>query len=114
MSGEQLHARQEFAGDCGRAQAEEVLDLRGGDQDGDAVGEADDDHARNELDGCAQAGEAHDQEHDSGHQRDHGKAVMPSRATMPAMMTTKAPVGPPIWVREPPRAEIRNPATMPL
>src|SRR3954466_14593734 len=26
-------------------------------------------------------------------------------------MTTKAPVGPPIWVRDPPSADIRNPAT---
>ena len=35
----------------------------------------------------------------------------PKRATMPATMTTNAPVGPPIWVREPPRAEMRKPAT---
>jgi len=27
-------------------------------------------------------------------------------------MTTNAPVGPPIWTREPPRAETRNPAMM--
>ncbi len=33
-------------------------------------------------------------------------------ATMPAMTTTKAPVGPPIWVLEPPSAEIRKPVTM--
>ena len=26
-------------------------------------------------------------------------------------MTTKAPVGPPIWTRLPPSSEIRNPAT---
>ena len=39
----------------------------------------------------------------------------PSRpwvCTMPATTTTNAPVGPPIWTREPPRAETRNPATM--
>ena len=36
---------------------------------------------------------------------------MPKRATMPATMTTNAPVGPPICVREPPSAEIRKPAT---
>jgi hypothetical protein len=29
---------------------------------------------------------------------------------MPYTMTTKAPVGPPIWTRDPPSAEIRNPA----
>ncbi len=38
----------------------------------------------------------------------------PYRPTMPATMTTKAPVGPPICTREPPRAEIRNPATIPV
>ena len=27
-------------------------------------------------------------------------------------MTTNAPVGPPIWTRDPPRAEIRKPAMM--
>ena len=35
---------------------------------------------------------------------------MPNFKTMPAMMMTKAPVGPPIWVRDPPRAEMMNPA----
>ena len=39
------------------------------------------------------------------------RPAMPKRATMPATMTTKAPVGPPIWVREPPSAEMRKPAT---
>ncbi len=36
----------------------------------------------------------------------------PYRWTMPATITTNAPVGPPICTREPPRAEIRNPAMM--
>ena len=36
----------------------------------------------------------------------------PSLATMPATMTTKAPVGPPIWMREPPRSDTRNPPTI--
>ena len=39
------------------AEAEEVLDLGGSDEDGDAVGEADDDHAGDEPDGGAEAGE---------------------------------------------------------
>jgi hypothetical protein len=30
-------------------------------------------------------------------------------ATMPATTTTKAPVGPPIWKRDPPSAEMRKP-----
>ena len=42
------------------AQAEEVLDLRGGDEDGDSVGEADDHHARDEANHCAEAGKAHE------------------------------------------------------
>lgn len=36
---------------------------------------------------------------------------MPCAATMPATTTMKAPVGPPICTRLPPRAEIRKPAT---
>src|SRR5215212_6730703 len=32
--------------------------------------------------------------------------------TMPYTMTTNAPVGPPIWTREPPNAEMMNPATI--
>ena len=35
----------------------------------------------------------------------------PNLAMIPATITTNAPVGPPICVREPPRAEIRNPPT---
>jgi hypothetical protein len=37
---------------------------------------------------------------------------MPCAATIPATTTTNAPVGPPIWVFDPPRAEIRKPVTM--
>ena len=35
----------------------------------------------------------------------------PYFATIPYTMTTNAPVGPPIWTRLPPSAEMRNPAT---
>ena len=35
----------------------------------------------------------------------------PWAATMPETTTTKAPVGPPIWTREPPSAEMVKPAT---
>ena len=34
---------------------------------------------------------------------------MPYVETIPATTTTKAPVGPPIWKRDPPSAEIRKP-----
>ena len=37
---------------------------------------------------------------------------MPWTAMIPAITTTKAPVGPPIWVFDPPRSEIKNPVTM--
>ena len=37
---------------------------------------------------------------------------MPCRCTTPATTTTNAPVGPPIWQREPPSAEIRKPVTI--
>ena len=36
----------------------------------------------------------------------------PCCAMMPATMTTKAPVGPPIWTREPPSAETSSPPTI--
>ncbi len=38
------------------------------------------------------------------------KPDTPNLAMMPAMITTNAPVGPPIWVREPPNSEIKKPA----
>ena len=37
---------------------------------------------------------------------------MPCAATMPETTTTKAPVGPPIWTRDPPSAEMMKPATI--
>ena len=43
VADQQLHARQEFAGNGADAEAEEVLDLRRCDENGDAVGESDDD-----------------------------------------------------------------------
>ena len=36
----------------------------------------------------------------------------PCLAMMPATITTKAPVGPPIWMREPPRSDTRKPPTI--
>ncbi len=57
VAGEGFHAQPEDAGNFVEVQAEEVFDLRAGDQDGDAVGESDDDGAGNELDRGAQAGE---------------------------------------------------------
>ncbi len=47
--GQRLHAQPEHAGNFFQMQAEEIFHLRAGDQDGDAVGEADDDGTRNVL-----------------------------------------------------------------
>ena len=44
-------------------QPEEIPDLRAGDQDRDAVGEADDDRPRQELHRGAHAGDAEDDQH---------------------------------------------------
>ena len=68
------HARPELAGHVD-AQAEEVLDLRAGDQHGDAVGEADDDRPRNELHRRAQARHAQHDEDDARHHGAHEQAV---------------------------------------
>jgi hypothetical protein len=92
-------------------EAEEVFDLGGGDEEGDAVGEADDDGAGDVLDGGAEAGKSHDKKENAGHDAGaRARPDMPNLATIPATMTTKAPVGPPIWVRDPPRAEMMKPA----
>jgi hypothetical protein len=40
------------------------------------------------------------------------RPAYPNSATTPATTTTKAPVGPPIWTRLPPKVEISRPATM--
>ena len=62
-------------GNCAGAQSEEILDLRGGDQHRDAVGESDDDRARNEAHRRAEAGESHRDEQDARHQRDQREAA---------------------------------------
>ena len=54
---ERRHAREELARRFGDGQPEEVLDLGGRNQQRDAVGEADDDRPRDELDGLPQSGE---------------------------------------------------------
>ena len=67
LEGESFDALPENAGNFFELQAKEVFDLRAGDEDGDTVGEADDDGPRDKFDGGAHAGEAHDHEDDAGH-----------------------------------------------
>src|ERR1035438_5043539 len=63
------HTVEEIAGNVFHAEAEKIAELRAGDEDGDAVGEANDDRAREIFDHCAQSGDAHEDEKDSG---EHG------------------------------------------
>jgi hypothetical protein len=65
---ENLSAADEVARDGAGVKAEEVFDLSAGDEDGDAVGEADDDGARNEFDGGAKASDAEEDEEHAGHE----------------------------------------------
>ena len=65
---------QKLAGHRRRLQPKEIFDLRRGDQQRDAVGEADRHRARNELDRRAQAGEAHDQQQNARHDSDQRQA----------------------------------------
>src|SRR5690606_21167729 len=55
-------------------EAEEVLELGGGDDDGDAGGEAGGDGVGDELDQGSQAGDAHEDDHDAGHEGGSGEA----------------------------------------
>ena len=63
------HPLEEFARHVIDRQAEKVLDLRGGDQDRDAVREADRHGPGNVANRRAQAGQAHGEQHHTGHER---------------------------------------------
>ena len=71
---EQFHPREKLARWVTDAQAKEVFDLGGGNQQGDAVGEPQDDGPRNELDRLAEAGDRQEQQDDARHHRDHQQA----------------------------------------
>jgi hypothetical protein len=98
---------------CRQRQAEQVLDLAGEDDDGDAGGEADGHRIGDELDVGAEPQEA-----DRGRRMRPAIIVarispsMPCRSTVAATSTMKAPAGPPIWKRLPPSAETRKPPTI--
>ena len=66
---------QEFAGNRRRLHAKEVFDLGGSDQQCDAVGKADRNRARDVLDGCAKAGETHDEQQKASHDSDQRQAA---------------------------------------
>ena len=72
---QRFHAQPEHAGDFFEMNSKEVFDLCAGDEDGDAIGKSDDNRSRNELDGSAEAGCAHDDQEYPRHYRAHEQAV---------------------------------------
>jgi hypothetical protein len=57
----------EIARESFNVQAEKIADLRAGDENGDAVGKANDDRARKIFDGGAHAGDAEKDQEDASH-----------------------------------------------
>ena len=70
-----LHPQPEFAGNFGQVQAEEIFDLRAGNQHRDAVGKTDHDRPRNKLHRGAHAGRAQNDEDGARHDGAHVKPV---------------------------------------
>ena len=75
IAGERIHALPEDSGNFVEMHSEEIFDLRAGDEDGDAIGESDDDGPGNEFHASAKSGRAHDDEQDSSHDGAHEQAV---------------------------------------
>src|SRR5947209_6235523 len=69
MADDRLGPAEEFAGHVLDLEAEEILDLRAGDEHRDAVGEAHNYRPGQEFDGRPEPGEAEQDQHDSGHER---------------------------------------------
>ncbi len=75
VAGQRFHAEPEDAGDLVQVQTEEISHLGAGDQNGDAVGESDDDGPGNELHRRTHAGRAHDHQQNTGHHGAHEQSV---------------------------------------
>ena len=100
------------AGSCAMSRPEQILHLAGEDDDRDAGGEADGDREGDVLDVGAEPQEADAIIMSAGHHRRQHQAVVAVPLDDARDRTMKAPAGPPIWNRLPPRAEIRKPPTM--
>lgn len=107
-----LHPGAELRGHRRDVEPQQVFDLRARDQHRDAIRETHHDRPRQILHRRAHARHAEDDEQDARHHGAHEEAVDAVLGHDPRHHTTKAPVGPPIWQREPPRAEIRKPVTI--
>jgi hypothetical protein len=70
-----FHPQPKLTGNFGQVQAEEILDLRTGDQDRDAVGKSDHDRPRNKLAGRAHAGRPQGHQYHSRHHGAHEQAI---------------------------------------
>ena len=73
--GQDAQAAEELSRQRRRLQAEQIADLRAGDQDGDAVGEADHDRPRDVLHRGPEPGDAEQDQHHAGHQGAHEQPV---------------------------------------
>src|SRR5262249_10555093 len=72
---ERGHAMKEIPGHRIEMKAEEILDLRAGDQDGYAVREADDDRSRKVFDGRTHARHSKEEQKNASHHRANKKAI---------------------------------------
>src|SRR3954447_11598583 len=72
---EHLQALPEFSRNFIDLKSEEILDLCAGDQDGDAIGEADHNGARDELDRSAHASGAQNNQQDASHHSAHEQSI---------------------------------------
>ena len=112
MLGEQRQAPEKLARHFADRQAEEILDLRAGNQDRDAVGEADHNRPRNVFDGLPQSGDPQQHQHEPRHEGAHIQSIDPIFGNDVIHDDDKSAVGPAICTREPPNADTINPATM--
>src|SRR5271166_1709106 len=74
-SRQSFYAKPEHAGNFVEMQAEEVFDLRAGDQHGDAVGESNYDWAWDELHCRSESSQSHDDQEQSGHYGAHEQPI---------------------------------------
>src|ERR1700758_2406839 len=107
--GEHFHPPEKFARNFIRLNAKEVLDLRARDDHGNTVRETHHYRARYELNDGAKPVAPRITINIPASGVHMKRPSSPYFATVPYTTTTKAPVGPPICVVEPPSAEIKKP-----
>ncbi len=106
------HPLQVVLGHVGDGEAQEILELEGRDDHGDAGREPGGDGIGHELDQSPQAGDAHDHQEDAGHEGRQHQAAQSEPGGDGREQDHEAAVGPETWTIEPPRAAIKEPAMM--